>query len=255
MAGFSGTGKTALASSILTRVQDDCRFVISGKFDADVQKPHTPFIAAAEEFTKQVQLRGDHVVKDMRYSINEAVGAILLEAVPRLGELLETDDDRMDSSEAEQSLADEDYTIAMSSENSGRFVSVFCRFIRAICGPNCPLILLLDDLQWANSSSLDILAALLDPTLVLIDGLMVLGIVRGNEVEKFDKLSIMLRAIEDNGTTITDIQVANLLVDSTAGMIANTLELSIGNAMPLAKIVHVQTGGNVFFRNNTFETY
>ena len=247
--GASGTGKSALARSIRTRVEDDWGFFIAGKFEADIQEPHAPFISAVEEFTKQVQLRGEQVVQDVRYSIKEAIGVelyILLEAIPQLNELFNSQKEDLSYTEDESYSDDGSFTAAVSSENPTRFVSVFCRFIRAICGFDRPLILLLDDLQWADPSSLDILAALLENE-DRIDGLMVIGTCRGNEVGKHDNLSVMLRRIESDRTTITEIEVTDLPVDTMTKMIADALDLSVTDSMPLAKIVHRQTGGNVFF--------
>ena len=249
--GASGTGKTALAKSIRTRVEDDWGFFISGKFDADIQEPHAPFVAAVEEFTRQVQLRGEHVVRDVRDSIREAVGSelyILLEAIPRLTQIFKTDKDEDLSSTEDESISDDtSFHVGLTSDNPTRFLSVFCRFMRATCGPERPLVLLLDDLQWVDPSSLDILAALLDPSADQADGLTIIGTCRGNEVGKFDELSVMLRNIEANDAVITEIQVSNLTIDAMAAMIANALELSAADALPLAEIVHSQTAGNVFF--------
>ena len=249
--GASGTGKSALAKSIRTRVEDDWGFFISGKFDADIQKPHAPFVAAVEEFTKQVQLRGEHVVKEVRDSIKEAVGSelfILLEAIPRLTEILKKEKDEDLSSTEDESISDDgSFHVGLTSDKPTRFLSVFCRFMRAICGPDRPLVLLLDDLQWVDPSSLDILAALLDPSRDQMDGLTIIGTCRGNEVGKFDELSVMLRKIEANDAVITEIQVTNLTIDAMATMIANALELSTADARPLAEIVHSQTAGNAFF--------
>lgn len=251
--GVSGCGKSALARSIRQRAEDDWGFFVSGKFDQD-QVPHAPFIAAVEQFIRQVALRGELVVQSIRDAITEAIGPevfVLLEVIPRLEDIVQSNNSslaNLDYVDESSNSADSDFKIKTTvNDNNNRFTSVFCRFIRAICSSDRPVVLLLDDVQWADHASLQILKTLLDPVFQDIEGLMLVGTCRGNEVALGDELSVMLREVEDSGTAVTDIQVSNLGIEALSDMLSATLELSVKECVPLAEIVHSQTGGNAFF--------
>ncbi|CAB9497104.1 expressed unknown protein [Seminavis robusta] len=253
--GRSGTGKSTLAESLQKRVQDDWGIFISGKFDeSSVQKPHAPFITAVEELIRQVQLRGEEMMRDIKEDIHQALGSevtVLIDVIPNLS-LLADGDWTETSEEASLVSSNEssDFKVTMDQHNQAtRFVSAFCRLLRAIARVNRPLVILIDDVQWSDVSSLDILEPLLTtPTDSPCEGgLLVVGTCRDDEAADNPDLSATLRQIEDKGTIIRQIQVENLTLDTLSSMIANTLDLTVQECQPLTEIVHTHTAGNAFF--------
>ena len=81
-----------------------------------------------------------------------------------------------------------------------RHTVVFSKFVRAICSQNSPLVLFIDDLQWSDSGSIDLLEALI--TGDVIEGIMILGTCRHNEISSDHKLSTMLRKMENDGLAL-----------------------------------------------------
>ncbi|CAB9511364.1 expressed unknown protein [Seminavis robusta] len=269
--GPSGTGKTALARSIQQSVEEQGGgFFLGGKFDDQMPKPHGPFLAAVEQLLDSLNNKN---AQAYRQAIQEAVGsegAILVEAIPGLSELLlheamtevRTEEEAAatatynnnDSStlSLDMDSSEQSFKIGATKEHPARFVSVFCRFWHAIASQT-PIVLLLDDLQWADAPSLDILKGLLQPTteqtiLPQNSQLMIVGTCRGEEVGIHDDLSVLLRDLEQHATVlITEIKVHNLTIPAMACMIADALDMYLQDCMPLAEIVHGQTNGNVFF--------
>jgi predicted ATPase len=80
-----------------------------------------------------------------------------------------------------------------------------------------------------------------------IQGFMVLGACRGNEVSVDHHLSITLRELEANHVAITNIEVTNLEADAINTMVSDILKCSREDCESLSELVCRQTGGNIFF--------
>lgn len=83
----------------------------------------------------------------------------------------------------------------VGQETLNRFRSTFCKLIACLCSFEKPLVFFLDDLQWAEKEELELLSVILTDT--SIEGLIVYGACRDNEVAITDELAVMLRHLED----------------------------------------------------------
>lgn len=150
ISGPTGVGKTALAQSLKKPVTDDDGYFIRGKFDGISARgvPYTAFIAAFEEWTSLVVSRGAEVRNAMRECIRAALpdySRILIDMIPCLAQI----------------IASEEEATHANSPARMRFAFVFRKFVRAVCSPQRPLVLLLDDVDCADQSSLDLLSTLI----------------------------------------------------------------------------------------------
>ena len=130
------------------------------------------------------------------------------------------------------------------------FGAALRRFLRLICRLDRPLVLLLDDLQWADASSLDLLRSVLDPSVPekeAYPGLLVIGTCRSSEVNFQHPLSEMLRGAEDRGSSIVDVQLHHLGVPALSHMISDALGISVDECGMTAEIVLEKTHGNALF--------
>lgn len=150
-----------------------------------------------------------------------------------------------------------------------RLALAFVRLIKAIASPAHPLVILLDDLQWIKAAPLEIVSELLkEPEM---DGFMLLGTCRDNEVDATSYLSVRLRELEVLGVLITEIGLTNLDETAVTQMIRDQLAEFSGTsssfvdndedhvdtentryfdakfAAQMATFVWNQTRGNVFF--------
>ena len=126
-----------------------------------------------------------------------------------------------------------------------RFQLVFRRFIGAFARPEHPLALFLDDVQWLDAATLDVLEDLL--TRPDVQHLMVIGAYRDNEVDSAHPLMRKLEAIRQAGATVQDIILAPLAREDLGRLIADSLRCQPERATPLAQLVHEKTAGNPFF--------
>jgi len=261
--GPSGTGKTVLANILGERVEADGGFLFKGKFDQrQYVESRSPVLRAFQPFARRILAHGPQVAQQVKESIRGALNEpeidILLELIPELMELLalERFQESTSSSLNYYSSSDNNDSEADGSDmdlaeiKHGCVVSIYRRFLQAIVTPERPIVLFLDDLQWADSITLDLMMARLkDPagTELPVGGFLLLGTCRGNEVSINDGLAVVLRALEDVGTPITDIQVDNLGMDAVEVMVSDLLQLPREECLQLVEIVYKKTSGNPFF--------
>src|SRR6185295_14551987 len=126
-----------------------------------------------------------------------------------------------------------------------RFQLVFRRFIGVFARPDHPLALFLDDLQWLDAATLDLLEDLL--TRPDVQHLMVIGAYRDNEVNAAHPLMRKLEAIRNAEARVQEIVLAPLTQDDSGQLIADSLHCELDRAASLAHLVHEKTAGNPFF--------
>src|SRR5262249_49505423 len=130
-------------------------------------------------------------------------------------------------------------------EALNRFQSVFQNFVGALAQPGRPLVVFLDDLQWADAATLDLLQPLLtDPG---IQSLFLMGAYRDNEVDAAHFLTRALEALESAGVELRRVDLGPLQLPDLMRFIGDTLRCQHTEAAPLAGLVWEKTAGNPFF--------
>jgi len=122
---------------------------------------------------------------------------------------------------------------------------VFHRFIGVFARPEHPLGLFLDDLQWLDAATLDLLDNLLARS--DLQHLMLIGAYRDNEVDAAHPLMRKLDAIRQAGARVQEIRLAPLAGDDLGQLIADALRCDPAHVATLAQLVHEKTAGNPFF--------
>jgi predicted ATPase len=126
-----------------------------------------------------------------------------------------------------------------------RFQLMFHRFIGVFARPEHPLALFLDDLQWLDAATIDLLEVLL--TRSEVQHLMLIGAYRDNEVNSGHPLMRKLEAIRQAGARVQEILLAPLTCEDLGRLIADSLHCEPERVTPLARLVHEKTAGNPFF--------
>ena len=241
--GTAGTGKSALASCSLQDVVED-GFLVSGKFN-QLQSPQ-PLSAIVDAFSslcKTLALRNDDcaniVKRDLNYIMKDD-GAFLTKVLPAAKMLLTT-------KKKKKKTRKEDGE-AVGSKWSFERVKVALRdFIRiATNNKSTAIALLIDDLQWADTGSLELLESFFcDPQ---TEGLLFVGTYRHNKVDHGHPLMIHMRDIQAHSPfRLHEVLVDNLSVDTVNQLIADATKSKPEWTLPLAKVVHQKTNGNAFF--------
>jgi predicted ATPase len=238
--GPSGTGKTRLARTLRDQVEDQGGYFLTGKFAQSNRcpAPYAAFCEALTEFAGLVHQRGEAAA--VRHKIHAAVGqeiGILTRMIPGLARIV-------GNSHASSQVA-ADTTQATAGDALSQFVFVFRMFLRAVCSPAQPMVLLLDDLQWADPCSLDLLMSVVTDT--ANDGLVLIATCR-DHVSPTAYLSHKLREIKDKvHVVLTTIALRNLSPTVVTQVIADALALDAENSAALGTIVSRQTQGNLFY--------
>src|SRR5262249_23459347 len=118
-------------------------------------------------------------------------------------------------------------------------------FVRAITAPDAPLVMFLDDMQWADDATLLILQTLL--TDVERKDLLVLAAFRDNETPPEHPLWKLVEAVEGSGATASRVTVDPLSEDQVAEWLARTLASDARSVMPVSRVLWQKTRGNPFF--------
>ena len=122
---------------------------------------------------------------------------------------------------------------------------MFRRFIGVFARPEHPLALFLDDLQWLDAATLDLLEDLL--TQADVRHLLLIGAYRDNEVDAAHPLRRKLAAIRNEGGKVAEITLAPLAQEHVGQLIADALRCTPQRAARLTQLVHEKTAGNPFF--------
>jgi PAS domain S-box-containing protein len=126
-----------------------------------------------------------------------------------------------------------------------RFQMVFRHFLGVFARKEHPLVLFLDDLQWLDTATLDLLEHLI--THPEVRHLLLIGAYRDNEVGSAHPLRRTLEAIRKEGVHVDEIELAPLGLTDVCRLVGDTLHCKSNRARPLAQLVYEKTGGNPFF--------
>jgi predicted ATPase len=132
-----------------------------------------------------------------------------------------------------------------------RFNLVFQNFIRVFASKEHPLVMFLDDLQWADLASLKLIQLLVTAAK---SGLFLIGAYRDNEVNAVHPLKLTVEEMQKNGTVITEIFCSRLELPQINQLIAETLHCPLEQSEPLAELILAKTDGNPFFINQFLQS-
>jgi predicted ATPase/GAF domain-containing protein/tRNA A-37 threonylcarbamoyl transferase component Bud32 len=235
VAGYSGVGKTALVREVHKPMTSKNGYFAAGKFDQ--YQRNIPYSALAQAFN---QLCNDLLTE----SHEQLIGwrDKILKAVGNNGQILIDVINQLELIIGPQTAI----TQVGSLEAQKRFERVFQNFFRALCQKNHPLVLFIDDLQWADSASLNLLKLLMTDS--NSQYFLIIGAYRDNEVNAAHPLMMMVDSIKkDQQLTWHDINLPNLTVQEVNRLISDTLECSADKTRSLARRVYEKTQGNAFF--------
>ncbi|NEQ52513.1 MAG: AAA family ATPase [Leptolyngbya sp. SIO3F4] len=239
--GYSGIGKSSLVRELYRPTTEARGYFTAGKFD-QLQRA-VPYSALIKAFSGLLrQLLGENIteLEALKTRLLTAVGnngQVIIDVIPDL-ELV------IGPQPAVPTLA--------PAEGQNRFSDVFQRFVRVFADPDHPLVLFLDDLQWADNASLKLLQLLLSDSQT--EALLVIGAYRNNEVSETHPLMRTLSVLQQEGVTPTTLNLSPLGFTHIRQLLADTLHRELQAVEPLAQLVLKKTDGNPFFINEFLKT-
>mmetsp|Transcript_13096 Transcript_13096/g.31000 ORF Transcript_13096/g.31000 Transcript_13096/m.31000 type:complete len:1255 (+) Transcript_13096:109-3873(+) len=241
--GFSGVGKTRLAHALEQEVEDyDNGVFVEGKFDMN-NTGERPYSALAKAFGALLrELRIRHQNDDIAYLIGEAIGSTvgaLISLIPELGEfdLQYHTTSWNDTSDLNKSL--------------DRWKFAFRCLTRVLSSKLSPLVIVLDDLQWADMPSLEMIQHLITD-IQNTNPLMIIGCYRSNEVDSYSVLTIKRNDLQGlktkYGFNITDIELESCQPNDVNEIIMAMMSIDDPSiSKDLADLCFKRTMGNPFF--------
>jgi len=234
VAGFSGIGKTAIVNEVHKPIARQRGYFIKGKFDQFNRNiPFSAFVQAFRDLMGQLLSASDQELKNWQTQILQAVGdngQVIIEVIPELERIIGPQPPALELS-------------GTAAQN--RFDLLFQNFIHVFTKPEHPLVMFLDDLQWADSASLRLMQLLVAESAT--GYLLVIGAYRDNEVFAAHPLMLTLDAMAKAGATVNTITLEPLSSESLNHLVADTLNCDPSWARPLADLVAQKTQGNPFF--------
>src|SRR5882724_3338886 len=234
VSGYSGVGKSSVVNELHKSLVPPRGLFASGKFDQ--YKRDIPYATLAQAFQSLVQRllgKSEADLAPWRDALRDALGPnarLIIELVPELELIIGRQPPAPD---------------LPPQDARRRFQLIFRRFIGVFARPEHPLALFLDDLQWLDAATLDLLENLLTGS--DLRHLMLIGAYRTNEVTSAHPLRRKLEAIGTAGGKVTEIALAPLAPEHLQLLISEALRCEAERAAPLAQLVHGKTGGNPFF--------
>ena len=234
VAGQPGIGKTSLVQEIYQPITRQRGYFVSGKFDLLQQNvPFSALVAALQDLVQQLLTEGEEEIATWRDAIDAALqpnGQLIVDVVPAL-ELIIGPQPRVPELEA--------------LEAQNRFHLAFQNFVQLFCKKSHPLVLFLDDMQWADSASLNLITRIVSARAT--ESLLLVLTYRDSEVAANHPFMLAVKEQRKQGVPVQPIELKPLAVPDVAEFVADTLHHDAATAMPLAEIIQQKTGGNPFF--------
>jgi predicted ATPase len=234
VSGYSGIGKSSVVSELHKVLVAPRGLFASGKFDQYKRDiPYTTLGQAFQSLVRSLLSQSEAELGRWRESLSEALGPngqLIVNLVPELELVIGQ----------QPPVAD-----LPSQDAQNRFQMVFRRFLGVFACKEHPLALFLDDLQWLDTATLELVEHLV--THSEVRHLLLVGAYRDNEIGPAHPLLRTLDAIRDADVRMREIVLAPLGLDDVNRLIDDALHCGPERARPLAQLVQEKTGGNPFF--------
>ena len=234
ISGYSGIGKSALVNEVHKPITGKRGQFISGKFEQlkrDI--PYSAISQAFQNLIRKLLSEPEVTLQTWKKKILEALGnngQIIIDVIPEVERII-----------GQQPPVEQ----LGKAENQNRFNLFFKRFVSIFCQKEHPLVIFLDDLQWADLPSLKLIEQLLsDPDNKYF---LMIGAYRDNEVSPTHPLMYTLEKINQAKVSVHQITLSPLKTKEVNQLISEALTCSTEFSKPLAALVAKKTGGNPFF--------
>lgn len=234
ISGYSGIGKSALVGEVIRPIEAKRGFFITGKFDQfrrDI--PYSGMKQAFRSLVQKLLVQSSEQIQGWRARLLAALGGNgqdIIDLIPELEFVIGPQPKIMDQG---------------TDQARARFLETFRRFVRVFAQSQHPLVLFIDDLQWADASTLKLLRALSRDS--ELTHFLCIGAYRDNEVEAGHPLTLLLGELRSEGTAITPLGVQPLGLEDITHFLADTLRVERAVTSDLGRLILSKTLGNPFF--------
>lgn len=231
--GYSGVGKSALVNELDRPLVRERGFLVQGKFEQFQQgEAYTALTAALRGLVQQVLAEPAERLAVWRRRLLEALAPnarLVMDQIPELELIVGQQPEVAELPPAEA---------------RNRLHMVIVAFLHAFAGEGHPVVLFLDDLQWSDIPTLELLRRLV--TSRELSHLLLIGAYRSNEVGPGHPLRLLLDDLQAQ-RSIRQFPLAPLDRDSVARLVADALGREPADTLPLSDMLYDKTQGNPFF--------
>ena len=232
--GLSGIGKSALVNELKQPVHHRGGFFIAGKYDPFQRKPYQAIVQAFNELIQQLLTEKKSGIQRWKKKIKQAIhknGRVLCDILPDLVLIIGH----------QKKIAD-----LPPQDVQNRLNMVFKEFVQVFCSKDHPLVLFLDDIQWANATSMKLIESLITG---IRQYFLVIVAYRDKDISSKHPLWKSINEIKKAQIPIKEIALSALNSEQISVLIQDTLGYNTESAQPLADIICHKTRGNPFFVN------
>ena len=234
--GYAGIGKSVLIQQLYKPLTAQRGYFISGKFDQiQRNRPYSAVVSALQALVRQLLTESPAQLARWQEKLVAAFGLsgqMIIDVIPEIEQIVGSQPPLPQLERAEA---------------NNRFNTVFQNFIRVFCDVSHPLIMFLDDLQWADSASLRLME------LMMMDHrteyFLLLAAYRDHEVDANHPAMRTIERLQEQGVIVNRLTLGPLRQKETAQLLADALHRDIGDVASLADLLVAKTLGNPFFIN------
>ncbi|AUT01034.1 serine/threonine protein kinase [Nostoc sp. CENA543] len=250
ISGFSGIGKTALVNEVHKPIVERRSYFIKGKFEQfQRDTPLSALVQAFRHLINQILSENDEQIQSWKTKILSTLNTqayVITEVIPEL-----------------EKIIGKQPPVAKlpGTADQKRFNILLQKFIHVFSNKEHPLVIFLDDLQWADAASLNFIQVLMsqqtaDDLKVMTaqdnqpeHGLLLIGAYRENEISATHPLYLTIQKINEAHVNINNVNLLPLTQDDLNQLVLETLHCSKEAATPLTQVLFTKTKGNPFFIN------
>jgi PAS domain S-box-containing protein len=234
VSGYSGIGKSSVVNELHRVLVRPRGLFASGKFDQYKRDiPYATLVQAFQSLVRSFLGQSEAELSRWRDDLREALGLngqLIVNLIPQLELVI-----------GKQLPVPE----LAAQEEQRRFQTVFRRFLGVFARAEHPLVLFLDDLQWLDLATLELVKHLVTES--ELRHFLLVGAYRDNEVVASHALTRTLDEIRRAGVPVREIVLEPLSIADFERLIADTFHGESRTSRLLAQLVHAKTGGNPFF--------
>ncbi len=234
VSGSPGIGKTKLVHEIQRPVIRSGGYFIKGKFEQIYQGiPYNAIASAFRDLIRQLLLENEERLGHWRRALLASMGPngqVIIDVIPDVELIVGPQPDVLK---------------LPPYETQNRFNIVFQNFFQSFISEEHPLVLFLDDLQWIDDASLQLLEILFkDPDL---EHFLFIGTYRDTDVDDSHAFHLGKERMLRDSYPVNDIALSPLDRDGINHLLSDTFHTSRDETADLSDLVVAKTNGNPFF--------